>query len=191
MSEIMEALSWSVGYRKMTYSKTQVAKALRRLCEDSLLTTAKTTRGLIVTVCNYSYYQNPKNYEDYNEESTKTQRRPRGDHTINKNEEERKNDIITPIAPLKGGGEKFDPVAFCVSLGANEQDAIDWVTWRKKGKWKKETTKRVINYLKGRAEKSNISFAMAVNICADRQWLCLTDDFKPTEQESIFAGGWK
>ena len=125
-------------------------------------------------------------YDEYQETGQQT-----GQQTGQRTKKVKKEKKLTPIVPFQGDEEKFDPVAYCVSLGADEQDAIDWVTWRKKGKWKKETTKRVVNYLKGRADKCNISFSEAVNICANRQWLCLTDDFKPNEQQSIFAGGWK
>jgi hypothetical protein len=36
-----------------------------------MVVTAKVTRGMIVTICNYDYYQNPENYEGQNEKSTK------------------------------------------------------------------------------------------------------------------------
>ena len=70
--DIQDGLSWAIGFRKETYSKTQIYKALRRLNESRMTTTTKTTRGIVITICNYEIYQNPKNYEDYNERTTKT-----------------------------------------------------------------------------------------------------------------------
>jgi len=95
IKQIQEALSWFVGFRKMEYSKTQVAKSLRRLREGSMIATTKATRGFVVTVCNYDYYQDTKNYEGYNEGITKVSRRKRGDHTINKNVKNDNNKEIT------------------------------------------------------------------------------------------------
>ena len=52
-----------------------------------MITKMKTTRGLIITICNYDYYQNPKNYEAHTKAHTESARRPKGAHTINKNVE--------------------------------------------------------------------------------------------------------
>jgi hypothetical protein len=89
-ADIMDDLCWYVGYRKQSYSKTQIAKSLRRLRERNTITTTKTTRGMIVTVLNYNTYQDPKSYEDNNEDSTKETRRQQEDHTISKERKERK-----------------------------------------------------------------------------------------------------
>ena len=64
---IQDALSWSVGYRKMTYSKTQIAKSLRRLREGNMIETMKATHGILIKVCNYSHWQNPDHYESNGE----------------------------------------------------------------------------------------------------------------------------
>ncbi len=90
--DIQKGLCWYVGYRKQIYSKTQITKSLRYLCEASMIDTTKTTRGLLITICNYDYYQQPKNYEDYNERHTKTTRRLTGGDTINNNDKNNKNE---------------------------------------------------------------------------------------------------
>jgi len=61
--DIREGLSWNVGYRKMRYSKWDCEKAIKWLTKETMITTEKTTRGLIITICKYNEYQNPKNYE--------------------------------------------------------------------------------------------------------------------------------
>lgn len=96
LQDISDALHWFVGYRKMSYTKTQCEKAMKTLTKMGMVTTTKTTRGLIITVCNYDTYQDPKNYEDDTEDFTKAARRREGDDTINKknkNKEERE-DIV-------------------------------------------------------------------------------------------------
>jgi hypothetical protein len=91
--DIQEGLHWYVGYRKMMYSKTQCESALNTLRKMLMITTTKTTRGMLITVCNYDTYQNPKNYEDNNEDNKKTTRRQQPSDTINKNDKNDKNVI--------------------------------------------------------------------------------------------------
>lgn len=91
ISDIQEALHWNVGYRKKTYSKSQCEGALEALRKMLMIETTKTTRGMIVTVCNYGRYQSPENYEGNNEDGSKILRRQQQADTINKNDKEEKN----------------------------------------------------------------------------------------------------
>jgi uncharacterized phage protein (TIGR02220 family) len=85
--DIQEALAWYVGFRKEHYSEHRFEAAMKQLTKRKLVTTTKTTRGLLITICDYVCYQNPKNYESQietdNEDRTKTTRRPDEDQTIN------------------------------------------------------------------------------------------------------------
>lgn len=99
--DMMEALHWYVGYRKNTYSKTQCERATKVLTNMDMITTTKTTRGLIITICNYETYANPKNYEDNNEDFTKDLRRSFGDNTIQDNVENNENKNIGTNVPVK------------------------------------------------------------------------------------------
>ena len=60
--EILADLSWTVGYRKESYKKTQCEIAMRVLTREGMITTEKSTRGMVITVCKYDYYQNPDHY---------------------------------------------------------------------------------------------------------------------------------
>ena len=92
-NEVQNDLCWYAGYRKIMYSKPQLTKSLRRLCEGNMIETTKATRGIVVTVCKYDYYQTPKNYEGNDEETTKESRKKSSGNTKNKNDknEEQKN----------------------------------------------------------------------------------------------------
>ena len=61
--EIIDDLSWTVGYRKESYKRTNCETAMRALTREGMITTAKSTRGMVITICKYDFYQNPKNYE--------------------------------------------------------------------------------------------------------------------------------
>lgn len=67
IKDIQDGLCWYIGYRKQKYTKDQCENAMKWLRTRGMITTTKTTRGMFITICNYEFYQNPKNYE-YNSE---------------------------------------------------------------------------------------------------------------------------
>jgi len=81
-----------MGSKKEKYQKHHVAKAMNWLRRTKTITTTKTTRGLIVTICNYDIYQQenftqdtPKTHQGNNQVTPESH----SSSTINKNE---KND---------------------------------------------------------------------------------------------------
>jgi hypothetical protein len=91
-ANIQEALHWTIGWRKKTYSKSDCETAMKWLKKRTMVATRKTTKGMIVTICNYSRFQDPKNYETYTEAPTKATREPQTDDSINKNEKNNKKE---------------------------------------------------------------------------------------------------
>lgn len=61
--DIRDGLSWNVGWRKMMYSENHTKKAMKFLRDTQMIATKKELGGVLITVLNYDYYQNPKNYE--------------------------------------------------------------------------------------------------------------------------------
>ena len=90
--EIIEGLSWYIGWRKMTYKKHDCENTMKWLKKATMITTRKTTRGMFISVVNYDKYQDPKNYENLTEKTAKTTRKPQTSHTIHKNDKNVKND---------------------------------------------------------------------------------------------------
>ena len=95
MKEIREGLTWYIGYRKMVYCENHTKRAMKFLRKALMIDTTREPGGLLITICNYDYYQNPENYERTNE---RTNERPlgepsanRGGRTINKKEKNDKN----------------------------------------------------------------------------------------------------
>lgn len=97
--DIQEGLKWMIGYRKMTYKKWQCENSMRFLRKQGMVTTMKTTRGMLITICNYSLYQDPKNYESNTRAVTKTTVNKQLTDTINKNDKNVNNEknVITNI----------------------------------------------------------------------------------------------
>jgi hypothetical protein len=82
--DIIDDLAWYVGWRKCSYKKDHCETAMKWLKKATMITAKKTTRGLIITICNYDEYQTPENYENHNEINTNTTRKPQSRHTIEK-----------------------------------------------------------------------------------------------------------
>jgi hypothetical protein len=71
--------------------------AIGALTGAALVTTAKTTRGLIVTICQYEYYQNQANYGTYTGDTTEPHTEPEmTPHYIQRIKKNGKNGRDTP-----------------------------------------------------------------------------------------------
>ncbi|MEK3887753.1 DnaD domain-containing protein [Bacillus sp. FSL K6-3431] len=93
--ELIEACSHKVGYRVEKPTKSQmfnILEWLRNVDEEPdegydskpMIETTKTTKGLVVTICNYNVYQDPSNYEQNAENDTNDTMPKRQADTINK-----------------------------------------------------------------------------------------------------------
>ena len=107
--EIRDDLSWWIGYRKQQYTKAQCENAMKLLRRESMATTTKTTRGIIVTISNYSYYQNPKNYEQASGDDNGDCNAPQGCSTIDKNGKNERINTEEPIGSLSAASPPDDP----------------------------------------------------------------------------------
>lgn len=89
--QIQEDLKWFVGYRKMTYKKHHCEKAMKYFMKERMAETTKTTRGLIVTILNYDFFQSIENYESDSDSDNKATTKRQQSDTIYKNEKNIKN----------------------------------------------------------------------------------------------------
>ena len=63
IEDIREGLHWHIGYRTQKYSRTICENAMKWFRKTGMITTTKAERGAVVTICEYNFYQNQKNYE--------------------------------------------------------------------------------------------------------------------------------
>lgn len=70
IAQMQKAMTYKIGYRNVVPTKDQIRGAYETFMKTNMITTAKTTRGLIVTILNYDKYQLPGNYETHNEDTT-------------------------------------------------------------------------------------------------------------------------
>jgi len=91
--DMQEGLKWYVGWRKHAYTKGQCETAMKWLKKATMITTKKTTRGMVITVCNYDRYQTARNYENHKANYKRTTREPQtSDTLLDKKDKKDKND---------------------------------------------------------------------------------------------------
>lgn len=90
-NQIRQALGYNVGYAFKTFTRDRISKSMRRLRDRGMIETTKATRGVIVIICKYDYYQSPKNYEGNNEGNMKAIRKRESGYTKNKKENNEEN----------------------------------------------------------------------------------------------------
>lgn len=167
--DIQEGLKWMIGWRKMIYKKWQCENAMKFLRERSMITTMKTTRGMFITICNYSHYQDPKNYESNRRTDRRTTEPKQTTDTINKNEKngnnvnkkkERENSLIKEIVTYlnEKTGKSFEPETITTRKFIRARlkegygiDAFKWVIDVKCAEWQSKFSKDgtpMENYLK-------------------------------------------
>ena len=93
ISGMRDAMSHRVGYRKIRPTRDQIRNAYEALKKASLITTTRTTRGMVITICSYDVYQDPKSYErhteDHNENPPRTTVTPHDTERRTKEQNER------------------------------------------------------------------------------------------------------
>jgi len=105
--EIREALHWMVGWRKMKYSKWNCENAIKWLRKATMITTMKTTRGMIITICNYNIYQASANHDNcYRNRATKATGKPRTPDTANENDKNKYMSIFDESRKLFKGTKR-------------------------------------------------------------------------------------
>ena len=183
-SEIQEDLHWYVGYRKMVYSKPQLTKALRRLNEGNMTATMKATRGIIITVCNYDLYQDPKNYEGNGEGSTKGGRRNFGGHTINKNVKNEKNKEIKnkpPISPKPNLKNHLKEKIIQTGFIETKDKIFEFFEYRQKmtSARRYKTTKGIDGLFRdiSGCRDSGLIVSECLDIAMEREWLRPSPDY--------------
>ncbi len=107
IDEMRQAMSYKVGYRRVTPTRDELRSAYEALAKATMITTTKTTRGMIITICNYDYYQDPKNYEAHSESHNETRTKPTdGPHYTEEREDLRNKKRSPPFNSPPGGPRK-------------------------------------------------------------------------------------
>ncbi|MFL0266825.1 hypothetical protein [Candidatus Clostridium radicumherbarum] len=128
ISEIMEACSWYVGYRKVTPTKDQIYQIIEWLrkpregaageaMETTMITTTRATQGMLINIDSYSFYQDPKNYESSSTSTAEAEavatREQQDPNNINNNE---KNDKKKMKSTTEKNKFSKDSIEFILSM---------------------------------------------------------------------------
>lgn len=114
--EMSDALSWRIGWRREQYSKCNIETAMNWLRKRAMIQTRRTTRGFIITVCKYEFYQTPSNYETDSETDTEPTRNRPTPATV-----EKKGRIQELEPSVVGGDEAHRILKAC--------EALRGITW--------------------------------------------------------------
>lgn len=68
IAEMQKAGGHKVGYRFKALSKGEVRSSYEAFAKANMISTAKTTRGMIITILNYDTYQDLTSYEQHTEQ---------------------------------------------------------------------------------------------------------------------------
>jgi len=97
IDEMRKAMSYKVGYRTSTPTKDEIRSAYEAFTKTTMITTTKTTRGMIITICNYEEYQKPENYEAHNETHHETTMKP----AVTPHDTEEREEVIKDLSVRK------------------------------------------------------------------------------------------
>jgi len=128
LAHMREALAQRVGFCLKTPSKDQVRKALERLRRHGLIATQKTTRGLVITICDYGHYQDPAAYERLGGADTERRMKaanPRHDRQEGKNDKNEKGPPFSRMNPPKSFEEMDRDRAQCALAQARQEFLAD------------------------------------------------------------------
>ena len=67
LKRMQNAMVYKIGYRKITPTIKEIRGVTKFLTKAHMMVTTKVTHGMIITILNYDYYQNLKNYEGHDE----------------------------------------------------------------------------------------------------------------------------
>lgn len=65
--DMKEAMSYHVGARICRHSDKEIRRAYEGLTKGGMVGRTKSTRGMVITICNYDLYQDFNNYEGHHE----------------------------------------------------------------------------------------------------------------------------
>jgi len=126
--DIRESLHWNVGCCKKFYSESAMKRCMKRLREALMIELVCEPRGNLITVCNYEYYQNPKNYERTDQ---RTDQRTSGEPVanqerlaINKNDKNVKKEKNKTFCEKNGIPEGFEEFYQAYPKKRNKPDAL-------------------------------------------------------------------
>ena len=108
--DIQDSLAWFIGWRKEVYNENQMKGAMKYLRDNQMITTRKQLGGVLITVLNYDFYNDPKNYETTNEPTIeltieKTRKQPMVSDNNKNVKNDKKEEVIKDIPQNEFAGE--------------------------------------------------------------------------------------
>lgn len=125
--DMQNAMSHKVGYRVSTPTRDEIRSAYEAFMKAGMITTTKTTHGMVITICNYEEYQNPKNYEAHTEPPAENTTKPQT--TPHYTQECKKESKSSSSKKVSGYSEDFIKFWEMYPRKVAKDDA--WKAWQK------------------------------------------------------------
>lgn len=147
-SEIIEDLSWKVGYRTMRYSMSSTKRAMKVLSNELMIELTNRPQGTIITILNYDFFQNPENYERTYERTNEriTNGPTNGPSISNKNERKVKNVKTSLGRNIFAKPQLDDVIKFFGEKGFDQSHAKKFFEYYSAGDWKDGRGNQVKNW---------------------------------------------
>jgi len=168
-------------------NRDEVSNCIRWLKRTKQITTQKTTRGLVLTICNYNKYQDPGRYKnetknDNKNETGTTQERHRNDTILKKGNKENKttggkSSTFKPPKP-KEVIAYFKAKGYPKELALKAYDYYNTANWHdsRGNKVKNWKQKMIANWFKDDPKQdSSESGPQACRNCGRTNWVSLND----------------
>lgn len=138
---------------------------MKLLTKEQMIATTKTTRGLIVTICKYDYYQSPENYETNSETNNEQTMNKQSSHTIIYKNERSKEEYYKEKIYKK---EKFNFLSELKKIGVKEEVAKSWMEVRKNKK--AVNTKIAFDRIKKEIEATGVPANDCITFAVENSW---------------------
>ena len=172
----------------MTYNENQMKATMKFLRKHHMVTTTKTLGGVLVTICNYDTYQNPKSYENPNESPNESPKKAPTREPLptynNKNVKECKNDKEKKkykkeiVLDLKDAVWKK---SILISKAGTDSEYLERVEWWYENAKKDEDWKATM-----RKVYTNVSYTRA--FAGMKMWLLKTTANRKSDLNKTFRG---
>ncbi len=193
IDEMREAMSWHVGYRKVTPTKQEIRKAYEGLAKATMINTAKTTRGMIITIVNFATYQGNSRNEEHSEEHSEILAKDYEGAQDKQELENKEKDSITSPSP------KVDPCPHQAIVEIYheilpELPAVKiWTDKRKallRSRWKEDSDRQSLDWWRtfftDNVKTSDFLTGKKSEWKADLEWI-----LKPTNFVKVLEGRYK
>ena len=141
LDKMSKAMAHKAGYRSVKPTKKEIRGAMKFLTKVHMIVTTKVTHGLLITILNYDYYQNPTNYEGHNEGHPKGH--TQGTILTRKDKERKRTPNISSLRERYSDHDLIDKVFKAIASTRKSNKVSESVLLAQLQKWERYPVEQV------------------------------------------------